>query len=39
MMKNYFMLAASAMTLFTAQAAWDGTAQAWTKGDGTITSP
>lgn len=39
MMKNYFLLAASAMTLFTAQAAWDGTAQAWTKGDGTITSP
>ncbi|MBQ6938707.1 MAG: T9SS C-terminal target domain-containing protein, partial [Muribaculaceae bacterium] len=38
-MKNYFLLAASAMTLFTAQAAWDGTAQAWTKGDGTATSP
>ena len=38
-MKNYFLLAASAITLFTAQAAWDGTAQAWTKGDGTATSP
>ena len=38
-MKNYFLFAASAMTLFTAQAAWDGTAQAWTQGDGTATSP
>ncbi|MBR5824584.1 MAG: T9SS type A sorting domain-containing protein [Paludibacteraceae bacterium] len=39
MMKNYFLLAAATMSLFSASAAWDGTAQEWTKGNGTQSSP
>ena len=39
MMKNYFLLAAATFSLFTASAAWDGTAQEWTKGNGTKESP
>ena len=39
MMKNYFLLAASALTIFSASAAWDGTAQEWINGDGTASNP
>ena len=39
MMKNYLMLAVSAVCVLSASAAWDGTAQAWTKGDGSQASP
>lgn len=38
-MKKYFLMAACAMTTISAMAAWDGTAQAWSKGDGTQQSP
>lgn len=39
MMKNYFLMAVSAMMAFSASAAWDGTAQEWINGDGTKESP
>lgn len=38
-MKNYFLMAASALTIFSASAAWDGTSQEWTNGDGTQEAP
>ena len=39
MMKNYFLLIATALTAFSASAAWDGTAQEWSNGNGTKESP
>lgn len=39
MMKNYLMVAACAVSVLSASAAWDGTAQEWTKGDGSQASP
>ncbi len=38
-MKNYFLTLTCAMAVFSASAAWDGSAQEWTQGNGTQESP
>lgn len=39
MMKNYLLVAACAVSALSVSAAWDGTAQVWTNGDGSQNSP